>query len=140
MSSSDSSGSGPSTKVNKEELRKKIIEALKRVYDPEIPISVWDLGRVYSIDISDDGVVKLTMTLTAPGCPVANIILYQAASAVASIEGVKDVDVELVYEPPWDPTKMTEEGRRRFKEIYGYDIVEEYLRAKKAQEEQQQAG
>lgn len=131
-------GSGRPAKVDKEELRRKIIEALKRVYDPEIPINVWDLGLVYGLDISDDGVVKLTMTLTAPGCPVANMIVYQAASAIAAIEGVKDVDVDLVYEPPWDPTKMSEEGRRRFKEIYGYDIVEEYMRAKKLQEQQGQ--
>lgn len=140
MSSGSEGASKDAVKVDKEELRKKIIEALKRVYDPEIPINVWDLGLVYGLEISDDGVVKLRMTLTAPGCPVANMIVYQAASAIAAIEGVKDVDVELVYEPPWDPTKMTEEGRRRFKEIYGYDIVEEYLRAKKLQEQQQGAG
>ncbi len=84
--------------------------------------------------------MRLKMTLTAPGCPVANMIVYQAASAIAAVEGVKDVDVELVYDPPWDPTKMTEEGRQRFKEIYGYDIVEEYLRAKKLQEGQQKQG
>ncbi len=136
MSSGNEGGSKDAVKVDKEKLKKKIIEALKRVYDPEIPINIWDLGLIYGIEISDDGFVKLTMTLTAPGCPVANMILYHAASAVASVEGVKDVDVELVYDPPWDPTKMTEEGRRRFKEIYGYDIVEEYLRAKKMQEQQ----
>lgn len=136
MSTDNEGGPKDTVKVDKEELRKKIIEALRRVYDPEIPVNVWDLGLIYGIEITDDGVVKLTMTLTAPGCPVANMILYQAASAVASIEGVKDVDVELVYDPPWDPTKMTEEGRRRFKEIYGYDIVEEYLRAKKLRDQQ----
>jgi len=120
--------------LDKEELRQRIVEALKNVYDPEIPIDVWNLGLIYEINIKDDGVVDVKMTLTAPGCPVANMILYQVMDALQNVEGVKDVNVELVFDPPWDPTKMTEEGREKFKQVFGYDIVEEYLRRKEVQE------
>ena len=116
--------------VNKEVLKSKVIEALKNVYDPEIPINVWDLGLIYDLSIDDDNVVHLKMTLTAPGCPIANTLVFQVMEAIRSIEGVKDVDIDLVFDPPWDPTRMTKEGREKFKEIYGYDIVEEYLRQK----------
>ncbi|RLG78819.1 MAG: FeS assembly SUF system protein [Thermoprotei archaeon] len=120
--------------MDKEELRQRIVEALKNVYDPEIPIDVWNLGLIYEINIKDEGVVDVKMTLTAPGCPVANMILYQVMDALQNVEGVKDVNVELVFDPPWDPTKMTEEGREKFKQVFGYDIVEEYLRQKEVQE------
>ena len=121
--------------VNKDELKKRIIDTLKNVYDPEIPISVWDLGLIYDIKIDDDGIVRIKMTLTAPGCPVANMVVYYVIDAIRNIDGVKDVDVELVFDPPWDPTRMTKEGREKFKEIYGYDIVEEYLRQKELREQ-----
>ncbi len=110
------------------EIRDKVIKALKNVYDPEIPINVWDLGLIYEVRVSDDGVVNIKMTLTAPGCPLASMIAYRVLEAAKSVEGVKDVNVDVVFDPPWDPTKMTPEGRRRFKEIMGYDIVEEYER------------
>ena len=116
--------------VNKDEVRRRVIEALKNTYDPEIPINVWDLGLIYGLEISDDGVVRIRMTLTTPGCPIANMIVYYVVEAVQSVDGVRDVDVELVFEPPWDPTRMTKDGREKFKEIYGYDIVSEYLRQK----------
>ena len=116
--------------VNKDEIRRRVIEALKNTYDPEIPINVWDLGLIYGLEISDDGVVRIRMTLTTPGCPIANMIVYYVVEAVQSVDGVRDVDVELVFEPPWDPTRMTKDGREKFKEIYGYDIVNEYLRQK----------
>ena len=116
--------------VDIDKLRSKVIEALKQVYDPEIPINIWDLGLIYDLKIDEKSIVHIKMTLTAPGCPVANVILYQVLDAVQNVEGVKDAEIDLVYDPPWDPTKMTEEGRNKFKEIYGYDIVEEYLRRK----------
>lgn len=116
--------------ISKDELKRRIIELLKNIYDPEIPISVWDLGLIYELSIDDENVVHIKMTLTAPGCPIAGFIVNHIADAVRGIEGVKDVDIKLVFDPPWDPTKMTEEGRRKFKEIYGYDIVEEFLRQK----------
>ncbi len=111
-----------------EEIKRRVIEALKNVYDPEIPINVWDLGLIYEIRVSGDGIVNIKMTLTAPGCPLASMIAYRVLEAAKSVEGVKDVNVDVVFNPPWDPTKMTSEGRRRFKELMGYDIVEEYER------------
>jgi len=108
-----------------EGLRGKVIQVLRNVYDPEIPINIWDLGLIYDVVISN-GVVHIRMTLTSPMCPIAYVIVQQVTDAVSKIEGVKDVKVDLVFDPPWDPTKMTEEGRKLFKKIYGYDIVDEY--------------
>ena len=110
--------------VNVEELRKKIIQELRKVHDPEIPINVWDLGLIYELNIDQEGNVRIKMTLTAPGCPVAYMIVEQVKDVVSRVEGVKSVDVELVWEPPWTPKRMTPEGREMFKTIFGYDIVE----------------
>jgi len=118
---------GNEAKVDKERIKKEVIEkVLKKVHDPEIPISVWDLGLVYNLDVTDDGVVKIKMTLTSPACPVAGQILWQIVNMTKSIPGVKDVDIDLTFDPPWTPFKMTEEGRKKYKELFGYDIVEEY--------------
>ncbi|ALU11618.1 phenylacetic acid degradation protein [Ignicoccus islandicus DSM 13165] len=122
-------------KVDKEKIKKEVIEkVLKKVHDPEIPISVWDLGLVYNLDVTDDGIVKIKMTLTSPTCPIAGQILWQIVNGIKAIPGVKDVDLDLTFDPPWTPFKMKEEGRKKFKEIYGYDIVEEY-KAKYGSEE-----
>ncbi len=110
-----------------EVLRSKVIGSLKNIYDPEIPINIWDLGLVYEVKVSD-GMVYIKMTLTSPMCPIAYAIVQQVTDAISKIEGVKDVKVDLVFDPPWDPTKMTEEGRKLFKKIYGYDIVEDFRR------------
>ena len=88
-----------------------IIEALKTVYDPEIPINIYDLGLIYKINQSDDGNVHIDMTLTAPGCPVAEILPQQAADAVAAISGVGKVDVEIVWEPVWSIECLSEEAK-----------------------------
>lgn len=114
--------------VDEEDLKKKIIEVLKTVFDPEIPINIYDLGLIYKIDIDDEGVVNIDMTLTAPGCPIAHILVGMVAEAVRSVPGVKDVNVKLVFDPPWSPLRMTPEGRRAFKEIFGYDIVEAWIK------------
>jgi len=111
----------------------RVRRALSTVYDPEIPISVWDLGLVYGIDVDEDkGVVRIRMTLTAPTCPLSPLILYQVQEALyrelADMSEINEVDVDIVLDPPWDPSRMTEEGRRRFKEIFGYDIAEVYAR------------
>lgn len=111
--------------IRDSELRDKVIEALKNVYDPEIPINIWDLGLVYEVNVIE-GIVHIKMTLTSPICPVAYLVVQQVTEVISRIEGVKDVKVDLVFDPPWDPTRMTEEGRRKFKEIYGYDIVSEF--------------
>lgn len=112
--------------MSKEDLKKKIIEALKTVYDPEIPINIYDLGLIYNINISDEGVVTIDMTLTAVGCPLATALTQLVSEVVKEVPGVKDVVVNLVFDPPWTPLRMTSEGREKFKSIYGYDIVEEW--------------
>jgi len=88
-----------------------IISALKTVYDPEIPADIYELGLVYRIDIEDDRTVKIEMTLTAPGCPVAGEMPGWVQNAVGAVEGVADVQVKMVFDPPWTPDRMSEEAR-----------------------------
>ena len=88
-----------------------IIEALRTVFDPEIPVNIYDLGLVYRNDIDDQGQVTVEMTLTAPGCPVAGEIPKWVADAVAAVEGVGEVNVCLVWDPPWNQDMMSEEAR-----------------------------
>jgi Predicted metal-sulfur cluster biosynthetic enzyme len=107
----------------------KVVEILRQVYDPEIPINVYDLGLIRRIWL-EDGVLKVVMTLTAVGCPVAGNVAQEVGYAVQSVvPEAKDVEVEIDFERPWDPTQMTPQGREMFKAIYGYDIVEQYLAA-----------
>ncbi len=105
-------------------VREKVIETLKSIYDPEIPINIWDLGLVYDVRVSEEGDVYVLMTLTAPGCPLANALAVAVEDAIRSIDGVRNVTVELTFDPPWDPRRMTQEGRELFKKLYGYDILE----------------
>ena len=92
--------------------REQILEALKNVYDPEIPVNIVDLGLIYELDIRDDGTVYVKMTLTAPGCPIGFFITEQVKQAImATVPGVKDVQVDLVFEPPWTPDRMSEEAK-----------------------------
>jgi FeS assembly SUF system protein len=88
-----------------------LIAAIGNVYDPEIPVNVYELGLIYTIDIQDDGRVKVEMTLTAPACPSAQELPIQVQEAVMSVPGVTDCEVETVWDPPWDPSRMTEEAR-----------------------------
>jgi len=88
-----------------------IVLALKTVYDPEIPADIYELGLVYKIDIEDDRSVKIDMTLTAPGCPVAGEMPGWVQNAVASVEGISDVEVNMVFDPPWTPDRMSEEAQ-----------------------------
>lgn len=99
--------SNDSEKTTKEE----IIEAIRGVYDPEIPVNVYDMGLIYQIDIKENGDIHIDMTLTAPGCPVADILPRQVAEAVSALEGTGKTTVKLVWEPLWSIEKMTEEGR-----------------------------
>ncbi len=94
-----------------EEIRKLVIGMLKTVYDPEIPVDIYELGLVYGIDISPTGKVDIRMTLTSPGCPVAEILPKEVELKVASIEGVSGVDLELVWDPPWTSERMSEAAR-----------------------------
>lgn len=85
--------------------------AIATVYDPEIPVNIYELGLIYAIDIYDDGKVKVEMTLTAPACPSAQELPEQVRDAVLMVPGVADVVVETVWDPPWDPSRMTDEAR-----------------------------
>jgi len=89
----------------------EIITALKSVYDPEIPVNIFDLGLIYKVDVSETSDVEVEMTLTAPGCPVAEEMPIWVQNAVADVDGVGDVKVNLVFDPPWDPSRMSEEAR-----------------------------
>ena len=87
--------------------------ALKECYDPEIPVNIVDLGLIYRIDVSPENEVLVTMTLTTPGCGMAQNIALQAKAKAMSVPGVKDAKVTVVWEPPWDPSKMSEEARKK---------------------------
>ena len=89
----------------------QLVEACRSVYDPEIPVNIYDLGLIYTIDVDDDSAVKVIMTLTAPGCPVAGEMPGWIAEAIEPLPGVKQVDVELVWEPPWGMDMMSDEAR-----------------------------
>lgn len=91
--------------------KEAVIEAIRQVYDPEIPVNVYDMGLIYGIDIKQNGDIFIDMTLTAPGCPVAGILPQQVADAVCALVGAGIVEVKLVWEPQWTIEKMTEEGR-----------------------------
>src|SRR5690242_15621867 len=88
-----------------------IVAALKTVYDPEIPADIYELGLVYKVDIEDDRNVKIDMTLTAPGCPVAGEMPGWVQNAVSAVEGIADVEVNMVFDPPWTPDRMSEEAK-----------------------------
>jgi FeS assembly SUF system protein len=88
-----------------------IIEMLKEVYDPEIPVNIYDLGLVYSVEVDEDGMANVLMTLTAPGCPVADMIVQNVYENVISVEGVTDANIELTFEPAWDKSMMSEEAK-----------------------------
>ena len=92
--------------------REKVLEALKKVKDPEIPINVVDLGLVYRLDVDDEGRVEVDMTLTALGCPAAPQILEAARIAIESVDGVKEAKVNLVWTPPWTPDRMSDRAKR----------------------------
>ena len=92
-------------------LTDQLIEAFKSVFDPEIPVDIYELGLIYRVDVSDDRDVVVDMTLTAPGCPVAGEMPGWVHDAVMGVEGIKSCNVNLVFEPPWDPSKMSDEAK-----------------------------
>jgi len=99
------------TEDEKRTLEEKIIYVLKNVFDPEIPVNIYDLGLVYEHKIDDEGRVKVLMTLTAPNCPVADIMPQQVKEEISYLTGVTDVDVEITFDPPWDQDMISEEGK-----------------------------
>ncbi|MEO3993959.1 MAG: metal-sulfur cluster assembly factor [Desulfurococcaceae archaeon TW002] len=115
-----------------ENLKSKVIEALKTVEDPELGIDVWNLGLIYEVSVSESGEVSIKMTFTAPGCPASTYILFETYKKLSVIEGVRDVRIDVVLDPRWTPLRMTQEGRKKFELKYGYDIVEKYLESMKS--------
>ena len=92
-------------------LQQRVVGALRGVYDPEIPVNIYDLGLIYLVHIDERGVVNVQMTLTAPACPVAGTLPGQVENVLRQVEGVRDASVELVWDPPWDQARMSEEAR-----------------------------
>ena len=88
-----------------------VIEALKEIFDPEIPVNIYDLGLIYGVDVTGDGAVEIAMTLTTPHCPVAESMPGEVELRVCTVPGVRDVEVNLVWDPPWDMAKMSDEAR-----------------------------
>ncbi len=108
----DSNDGGDAPAVNSDApLEERIIEALKTIYDPEIPVNIYELGLIYNVDVDQGNKVFVTMTLTTPGCPVAGSMPGQVEMTVKNVEGVSDAEVELVWDPPWTIDRMSDEAR-----------------------------
>ena len=91
-------------------LEAEIVKTLKKIFDPEIPVNIYDLGLIYAIDVDDDKKVEIKMTLTAPNCPMADQLLGEVNEKTNAIEGVKEAKINLVFDPPWDKSLMSEEA------------------------------
>jgi FeS assembly SUF system protein len=102
---------GPLPQAELDQLTDQLIEKLKSVYDPEIPVDIYELGLVYKVDVSDNRDVLVEMTLTAPGCPVAGEMPGWVQDAIKTIPDIGKVTVELVFDPPWDPSRMSDEAK-----------------------------
>ncbi|WP_027839991.1 SUF system Fe-S cluster assembly protein [Hyphomonas sp.] len=110
----DVSGEAEPSKIPQDELNRitdDLITAFKTVFDPEIPVDIYELGLIYKVDIDDDRKVDIDMTLTAPGCPVAGDMPGWVENAARTVDGVEDVEVRLTFDPPWDPSRMSDEAR-----------------------------
>ena len=99
------------TQEEKTKIEGRIVDVLKTVYDPEIPVNIFDLGMIYKIDVQDDGTLDLDMTFTAPSCPASDFILEDVRTKVEGVEGVTSANINLVFEPAWDQSMMSEEAR-----------------------------
>jgi len=93
------------------ELQQAVVDALKEIYDPEIPVNIYDLGLIYGVEVDDESDVTITMTLTTPHCPVAETMPGEVELRASSVPGIRDAEVDLVWDPPWSPEKMTDEAR-----------------------------
>lgn len=105
------SGEKPAQPIDVEAVRPVVVEAIKTVYDPEIPVNVYELGLIYAIDIDAEGMADIKMTLTAPACPVAGVLPQEVADKVAGVTGISQARVELVWDPPWTMERMSEEAK-----------------------------
>ena len=91
--------------------KEKIIEEIKKIYDPELPVNIYDLGLIYDIQVNDENFVTIKMTLTTPNCPVAESLPKEVKDGVMQVEGIRDVDLELVWDPPWNKDMMSEAAK-----------------------------
>ncbi len=105
------SGEAPAAPVDPDLLRTSIVAALKEVYDPEIPVNIYDLGLIYGLEIDAQGTVELSMTLTAPACPVAGMLVEEVAEVVGNVEGVSKSHVAITWDPPWTTDRLTEAAK-----------------------------
>ena len=97
--------------IDSEKIRSGVVDVLKTVYDPEIPVDIWELGLIYDLDVDESGGVKIRMTLTSPMCPVAETLPPEVEAKARSVAGVSDVNLDLVWDPPWSPSMMSEAAR-----------------------------
>jgi FeS assembly SUF system protein len=97
--------------MDKLKIEQDIVKVLKNIFDPEIPVNIYDLGLIYEITVSDDATVEVTMTLTAPNCPIADELIENVNEGIRNISGVKDVSIKLTFEPPWDMNYLSEEAK-----------------------------
>ena len=93
------------------DIKNKVIEEIKKIYDPEIPVNIYELGLIYKIDVNEKNIVNIDMTLTSPNCPVAESLPNDVKENIKKVEGVSDVNLNLVWEPPWDKDKMSEAAK-----------------------------
>ncbi|HWN66454.1 MAG TPA: SUF system Fe-S cluster assembly protein [Haliangium sp.] len=105
------SGEKPAQPIDVEAVRPLVVDAIKTVYDPEIPVNIYELGLIYALDIDPEGQAEIKMTLTAPACPVAGVLPQEVADKVASVAGISRARVELVWDPPWSMERMSEEAK-----------------------------
>jgi FeS assembly SUF system protein len=117
MSANDNTTQGPEM----EALRKQVIQVLRSCYDPEIPVNIYDLGLIYGLEVEPPGKVSIVMTLTAPNCPVAGSLPEAVKLKVGQVQGVADVNVALTWDPPWNPSKMSDAAKLQL----GFDAVDE---------------
>jgi FeS assembly SUF system protein len=101
----------PETPTRSEQIRASVVDVLKTVYDPEIPVDIWELGLIYDLDVDESGGVRIRMTLTSPMCPVAETLPPEVEAKARSVAGVSDVKLDLVWDPPWSPSMMSEAAR-----------------------------
>ena len=106
---------------NAELLREQVLEALKVVHDPEIPVNIVDLGLVYEVDVDDQGNVDIAMTLTSMGCPVQDLIQADTELAAMKVDGINSVTVDFVWSPPWSLAKMTDDGKKQMR-MFGFNV------------------
>ncbi len=111
MENSNSSSTNEISSLEKMLVKEQITEQIRTVFDPEIPVNIYELGMIYDIDVKSDGFVDITMTLTSPSCPAAQIIPSEVKQKSEMVTGVKEANVKIVWEPRWDPSMMSEEAR-----------------------------